>query len=164
MAVRVADHTRLNHVRRRYGIAICAVILVVTGAHASAQAPTHGAPEGAAYHVSGVADLAKNDRVRISLACPDGSIPCRGAVRLTTRDKVRVRRAGGRRIVTVVSGSYGEIAPGTRKRVSLPLRRSARYHVHTHKRTATRISIENEASSEPLFLSSHVDVRNRRVR
>lgn len=149
-------------VRSRFLIGLLVSAGCVLGGGVSlggAQEPTHGFPEGAAYHASGIARVIGSDRVRLTLACPAGSVPCRGRVSLTTRSRVRIRAGGPLARVIVIRGSYGEIAPGERAQVTLPLRRAARYHVLRHRDTPTLIAIRNEVEAPAPFLSNRVVVR-----
>ena len=103
--------------------------------------------------------------MKILLVCKEGAVPCRGSVRLTTRAPVRTGGKGPRRLVEVLGGPYGEIAPGARKRVTYTLRSAARHHVLRHALTPTRITVFTEGSTEPVHLTirDRVIVRNPRI-
>jgi hypothetical protein len=122
--------------------------------------PADAPPEGVGYHVSGTARVIGGDRVRFTVACTEGTVECRGTVRLRSRAKVATRAGGKPRIVTIVEGSYGAVPPGGRKQVTLRLRREARHHVRSHRATAARIGFRNEATRKRLPLSDRVTVRN----
>ncbi len=147
----------------RLTLALTAGALALIPAAASGQEPapsTHAAPPGAAFWVSNTASVVGERQVRITLRCQEGSTPCTGTVRLVTTKPVRVRPRGPRRVVAVISGSYGEIQPGSSKRVSLVLRKAARHHILSHAATATRIKVRNDVdpSFRP-FLPDRISVR-----
>ena len=153
------------------GVVAVVTLCALSGAQAAAQDPpvppqsTHGAPDGTAWQSNDRAEVVGRTRVKILLVCKEGAVPCRGAVRLTTRVPVQTRAKGPHRVVEVLGGPYGEIAPGARKRVTYTLRSAARHHVLRHALTPTRITVFTEGSSEPVHLTirNRVTVRNPRI-
>jgi len=82
-------------------------------------------------------------------------------MKLVTRKPVRTSARGQRRIVAVVSGSYGQIPAGETRRVSLRIRRAARYHVGRHTTTLTLIVVRNNVAPDwRPSLSRRVVVQN----
>lgn len=140
---------------------VASLALMVLPPAKAQEAVTHGAPEGAAWWTSATARVVGTDRVRLSLRCQPGSLPCRGRVRLTTRRAVRATRGASPRHLRVVDAAYPLLEAGEWTSVVLPIRRAAREYTQRHTRFETHILVRNDADPEYRpFLRPYIDMKH----
>ena len=114
----------------RSGLVACLTVttMLVATAPAVAQDPPPGSqdlPSPGAVAVEGEIVVTRQETARVKLHCIQGEVACTGSVRVTTTVPVSPGKGKARRVVTVVDGSVGELAPGEYRTVELPLKREA---------------------------------------
>jgi len=92
-------------------------------------------PSPGAVAVEGEIVVTRQQTARIKLHCIQGEVACTGSVRVSTTVPVSPGKGKARRVVTVVDGSVGELAPGEYRTVELPLKREALRRVRAYRST-----------------------------
>jgi hypothetical protein len=124
----------------RSGLVACLTLttMLVAAAPAVAQDPPPGSsdrPSPGAVAVEGEIVVTRQETARVKLHCIKGEVACTGSVRVSTTAPVSPGKGKARRVVTVVDGSVGELAPGEYRTVELPLKREALRRVRAYRST-----------------------------
>jgi hypothetical protein len=112
--------------------------MLVCAASAVAQDPppvSSDLPSPGAVAVDGEIVVTRQETARVKLHCIQGEVACTGSVRVSTTVPVSPGKGKARRVVTVVDGSVGELAPGEYRTVELPLKREALRRVRAYRST-----------------------------
>jgi hypothetical protein len=86
--------------------------------------------------------VGRGGAVKIALSCPRGGPVCKGAVRVRTAFRVRLRRGARKRFVVVGLGKRYTLAAGATKSVSLKVTRAAKRLLDRNGRLSVRIVVD----------------------
>ena len=124
----------------RNGLIACLTVAATLAAAGSAFAqepppPPADLPSPAAVAVEGEIVVTRQQTARVKLHCIQGEVACTGTVRVSTAVPVSVGKGKARRVVTVVDGAFGELAPGEVRTLEFPLKKDARKRIRAYRST-----------------------------